>query len=650
MTTATAAAEATGSSKARVLAGGALALVASAWTTFAAPQLGPWVPLFQGIDHLVATNVTASTDFDHRMVANALRVDLRDPDVRLLTTPRIDNYQANIRETAGRTVSRFLQVHQLQVAVNGTFFSPSDYYLPEGTAMTVRGLQVSGGLVVSSATDASPVLLFDAQNQARFIATNTPSASTAGVETAISGDYPLVVGGENIGRRYLNLPGFLHDPNPRTAIGVSQDGRYLYLLTIDGRQPGYSEGALDYETGAWLKLIGAHDGMNLDGGGSTTMAMESGTGLPVRLNRSSAVADSGKERTVGSHIGVYAKPLVGFIRQVTAQPDDTTAKVSWVTAAPASGQVEYGPTPDMGLATPLQTDATTEHTVQLTGLKADTDYYYRVVSVSDGTRHVSPDLLFTTTNHATLQVLIGLTDPWLFTARNQDGLDWTSVGASEAGWSGPGEGLLWVDVRPTGPNPNVVPKGAMLPANPANGGYPYLTYYFRKHFTFRGKVPGVTLRFSGYLDDGAVFYLNGREIQRLRMEDAPAPIANDTLAIGFACDGDATCPDEFAVEGPLADALVEGENVLAVEVHNYNPRSADTTFGMTVTAAIPPPTVLPTPSLTVTAGVVRVAWDGTGLVLQQAAAPDGPWVDLKGATSPWTSTPEGVARYFRLRR
>jgi len=631
------------------LRGGGLFLLVSL-AALAAPQLGPWRPLFQGIDHLVATNSASSTDFDNLMVANALRVDLQDPDVRLFSTPRIDNYQANGRETAGRTVSRFLQNYHLQVAINANFFDPTGYYLPEGTPMIVRGLAISDGLQVSARTDASPTLLVDALNHAEIIANNEPAADTTGIHTAITGDYPLVVQGVNIGRKYLNVGGFIHEANPRTAVGLSQDRRYLYLLTIDGRQPGYSHGAYDYETGAWLKLLGAHDALNLDGGGSTTMSWQNSLGNPERLNKSSAVADSGKERTVGAHFGVFAKPLVGFVNTVLVQPDDTSAVVTWNTPTPATSQVEYGLTGDYGQSSVLQTLAITNHSVQLTGLKPDTGYFFRAISTVDANRYTSADLFFTTTNYVIRQVLVETTANWKYTHESLDGTEWTAPPADEAAWSGPGAGLLWVDARSTGPNEAVQPKGQELPGDPGNSGLPFLTYYFRTHFAFTGKAPNIVLHASAFVDDGAVFYLNGHEIYRLRMEDAPAPIANDSLAAGFPCEGDATCADEFSVGEALADFLINGDNVLAVEVHNYNARSADITFGLQLTAAVPrsAPAVL---GISAAAGALSLNWTASGYVLQEAGSPDGPWLTVPGPITSGPYTPPGnqTTHYYRLK-
>ncbi len=297
------------------------------WTVQATPELPAWRPIFKGIEHLTATNSTVGGDFENLSVIQALRIDLQDPDVRLLATPRITNHVTNFRETAGHTVSQFLRTNQLQAAVNAGFFDPGQYYLPDSTPMTAEGLLISEGQLVSPASFSySASLLVSSNNVAQIIPTNWPAVSTNGVWTAVSGDYPILVNGVNIGKGFRGRGG-IHGIHPRTVLGLSADRKYLFLVAIDGRQPGYSDGTYDGESAAWLLLLGASDGINMDGGGSTTMVIEDTTGNPLRLNRSSAVADSGKERTVGCHLGVYALPVPGFINDVVVLPDDDAATV-----------------------------------------------------------------------------------------------------------------------------------------------------------------------------------------------------------------------------------------------------------------------------------------------------------------------------------
>jgi hypothetical protein len=81
--------------------------------------------------------------------------------------------------------------------------------------------------------------------------------------------------------------------NPRTLAGVTGDGKLL-LVAVDGRQPGYSVGASFEESALILQALGAEQGINLDGGGSTSITV--GESL---LNKTS---DTTGERPLGDAI------------------------------------------------------------------------------------------------------------------------------------------------------------------------------------------------------------------------------------------------------------------------------------------------------------------------------------------------------------
>ncbi len=67
--------------------------------------------------------------------------------------------------------------------------------------------------------------------------------------------------------------GVLTNRDPRTAVGIKEDGTVL-LLTVDGRQPGYSAGFTGKELAEYLIKCGARDAVMLDGGASTEMLLE----------------------------------------------------------------------------------------------------------------------------------------------------------------------------------------------------------------------------------------------------------------------------------------------------------------------------------------------------------------------------------------
>jgi hypothetical protein len=357
-----------------------------------------------------------------------------------------------------------------------------------------------------------------------------------------------------------------------------------------------------------------------------------------------------RERTVGCQFGIYASPLPGFFNDVTAVPDDTTATITWTTVTPATTQLSYGLTTDLTLNTSSNSALVTSHAVLLTNLSPGTTYYFAALASDGATQHVSANYSFVTTNYLTTETLFELTNTWNYTTANLDGVNWTAVNYDDSAWEGVGAGLLWADDR--GPNPAIpVALNTRMPVD-FNSGNPYPTYCFRTHFNFSNSVADAILKFEDYIDDGAVFYLNGIEIYRLRMPDAPAVIANSTLATGYPCSGDATCPDTFSLSGPLLTTnLLAGDNVLAVEAHNFNAGSPDVTFGLSASVSVP---FVPRPelNLTCTNGDVTLSWTRGGFTLQEAGLPTGPWTDTPGPviTSPFTTNQSGGSRFFRLRQ
>ncbi|TDD33712.1 phosphodiester glycosidase family protein [Actinomadura sp. KC06] len=90
-------------------------------------------------------------------------------------------------------------------------------------------------------------------------------------------------------------------PAPRTAAGVSRDGRRMYLVVADGRSER-SAGLTVAELAALLDEAGVDDAVNLDGGGSSTFVTRSGGKSVVRNEPS-----DGRERAVANGIGVFVQ-------------------------------------------------------------------------------------------------------------------------------------------------------------------------------------------------------------------------------------------------------------------------------------------------------------------------------------------------------
>lgn len=233
------------------------------------------------------------------LIIHLIRVDLTQEGINVLVTP--GNPDTSLPLSA-RTTSQFLSEYNVQIAINGDGFEPwyarslLNYYPHSGDPVDVLGQAVSNGVKYSETTDAEPTLFFSKTKNARI---NQLAGKTF---NAISGNELLLLQGKA-------LQGLDTSIQPRTAAGLDKRRRELILVVIDGRQPGYSEGVTLVELAQIMLELGAHEAINLDGGGSSTLVVENTFGNPSVLNSPINHSIPGLERPVANHLGIYAQPL-----------------------------------------------------------------------------------------------------------------------------------------------------------------------------------------------------------------------------------------------------------------------------------------------------------------------------------------------------
>ena len=88
---------------------------------------------------------------------------------------------------------------------------------------------------------------------------------------------------------------------PRTGIGLSADRHYMYFVVIDGRQKDFSMGTTVSEVGSLLKYFGADDGVNMDGGGSSSFVIWDDVSKQAQMLNHQPM---GTIRPVGASIGI----------------------------------------------------------------------------------------------------------------------------------------------------------------------------------------------------------------------------------------------------------------------------------------------------------------------------------------------------------
>ena len=130
--------------------------------------------------------------------------------------------------------------------------------------------------------------------------------------------------------------------------------------------------------------------------------------------------------------------------------------------------------------------------------------------------------------------------------------------------NGSGPGAFRVEIVSATSEPT--PKKTELEIGPT-------TYYFRHEFNFDGNPQATELTLAPFVDDGAVYYLNGVEVWR---ENMPVgEISHSTLALASR-PGEPDVGDFVTIP---AASLLRGRNVLAVEVHQAAGGFGDVAFG-----------------------------------------------------------------------
>ena len=189
----------------------------------------------------------------------ALKANLADPRISILVGPG-NSSPGTVLSTK---VSSFAEEYECAAAVNANPFAPSSGR--EGEERQVVGIAVAEGRRIAPADDRYAALVFYPGARAEVKAqAELGDLEAAMIVNAVGGFFVVLEDGTERGNDERR--------HPRTAAGLGEGGTALYLLVVDGRR-SESRGATERETGRILSLLGARDGLILDGGGSTALAL-----------------------------------------------------------------------------------------------------------------------------------------------------------------------------------------------------------------------------------------------------------------------------------------------------------------------------------------------------------------------------------------
>lgn len=238
-------------------------------------------------------------------------IDLTQPGLSFQTSSRIgEAFQTELPTS-------FLTSTGGAVAFNANLFTGCCSYTASAPAL-LRGFEVADGQMLSPVgNNPSPAQDFPFDTSLVAIGSSLrilPSHDVApgSVGTAVTGSHRLLRSGINVAPTTPSS-GEFYGPNSRTVAGLSADNQTLWVVAIDG---GTGGGLTLPQAADLLLFVGAANAINLDGGGSTTLAVRDADGTPRIINRPSdsvsgctVPANGGCERYVGAIFVVHASAL-----------------------------------------------------------------------------------------------------------------------------------------------------------------------------------------------------------------------------------------------------------------------------------------------------------------------------------------------------
>ncbi|MBW4081680.1 stalk domain-containing protein [Paenibacillus sp. S150] len=218
----------------------------------------------------------------------------------------------------------------------------------------------------------------------------------------------------------------------RTALGYSQDGRYVYVIAVQDN--ANSEGMSLTELQSFMTNIGVWKGLNLDGGGSTTMVdrplAETSTTLTFNTEYGT------EQRSIVNGLGVYTSAPQGEVKGIKISGSSVLLIGQKATYSLKGYDTYYNPV-DVASGNPAWTSSNGSATVsagEVTGVKAGTATLTAVSGVATATTKVTvlggEDLSSLTVGTATAPLTAGASVSVPVTALAKNGTSLTVPPAS----------------------------------------------------------------------------------------------------------------------------------------------------------------------------------------------------------------------------
>lgn len=230
-------------------------------------------------------------------------VDLTNPRLRLRVAPGGPDPDGPGKwETTLMEPTRIAAREHFAFVINGDFFIARGINDGEGTNSHFRAAQwartegpaMTDGRTWSTSANARPCLVVHKDGTVAIESLMRPAGD----------DWEVVGGNTLLVHDGIAIPHENKVRHPRTVVGLDASGERLTILLVDGRKPGIAIGMSYDELANEMVRLGCKEALNLDGGGSSVMAVRESPSGPLKILNEPT---DGHERAVADVFGISVK-------------------------------------------------------------------------------------------------------------------------------------------------------------------------------------------------------------------------------------------------------------------------------------------------------------------------------------------------------
>lgn len=249
---------------------------------------------------IAATEISPGITYERVLIDDAvghvMSFDLADECLQLITTEVRPDASVDAQKTTS-----WAREQNAVAAINSNYFFPYAAGVPWSDPTPVEGGEVNILGTVKQSGEA-PISADSEYGRVRHrLWVDTQGVPGIGLE--LHPDADIAVTGRELILEQGRVVDQVSEDYARTVVGIAEDTTRMWWLVVDGKRPGYSEGVTFDEAADFLASLGATDAVAMDGGGSTTMVANDGSGVRM-LNQTINQGIPNRERAIANHLGL----------------------------------------------------------------------------------------------------------------------------------------------------------------------------------------------------------------------------------------------------------------------------------------------------------------------------------------------------------